>query len=123
MIENTRPCCCPELADVAGVYTYDSGTIAGQFQKTLTLLDDGTFKYDANFDLGIMTSSGAWKLIPQGAKCFVQLASNPKPLNPLINVHFDRTLMHLDGSCLTTESIGAAAISFCRAASAFPNNA
>ena len=123
MIENGRSCCCPDIADVAGVYTHDAGQLAGQFEKKLTLVDDGTFEYIAHFDAGIMTSSGTWKLIPQGAKCFVQLVSNPEPVNPLINVHFDRTLMHVDGSCLTTESIGAAAISFCNTTSAFPTNA
>jgi hypothetical protein len=123
MIEDTRSCCCPDIADVAGLYTHDPGTIPGQFKKTLTLSEDGTFEYSANFDLGLMISSGRWKLIPQGAKCFVQLASNPEPVNALINVHFDRTLLHLDGSCLRTEATGAASISFCRTASAFPKKA
>jgi hypothetical protein len=123
MFENIRSCCCPETADVAGEYTHESGTLPGQFRKTLTLSEDGTFEYSASFDLGIMTSSGTWKLIPQGAKCFVQLASNPEPENPLINVHFDRTLLHLDGSCLRTEVTGAGALLFCRAASAFPKKA
>lgn len=122
MIKETKSCCCPDLPDVAGVYTHDSGTLPGQFSKTLTLAEGGTFDYTANFDLGLMSSSGTWKLIPHGAKCFVQLVSNP-PENPFIDVHFDRTLLFLDGTCLKTEGTGTAAISFCRAASAFPKKA
>jgi hypothetical protein len=123
MTKNTKSCCCPEIEDVVGVYIHDSGLLPGQFSKTLTLSEDGTFQYHANFDAGFMSSSGIWKVIAQGATCFLQLASNPEPVNELIEVRFDRTLLRLDGSCLRTEVTGGATFSFFRTASAFPENA
>ena len=116
-----RCCCCPHLGDVAGEYTHDTGTLPGQFRKTLKLAADGTFDYHANFDLGIMISNGTWKLIPQGAKCFVELTSGP-PVNELIHVKFDRTLVHLDGTWLRTEP-GGQSLAFQRKASVFPAKA
>jgi hypothetical protein len=116
-----RCCCCPALCDVAGEYWHDDGRLPGQFRKTLKLAADGTFDYHANFDLGIMISNGTWTLIPQGAKCFVELTSGP-PVNELIHVKFDRTLLHLDGTWLTTEA-GDPSFAFRRMASVFPAKA
>jgi hypothetical protein len=115
-------CCCPDLGDVSGEYSHDAGALPGQFKKTLTLAPDGTFEYFASFDLGMVTSNGTWKSIPQGAKCFVELSSDPTPVNPLINVQFNRTLLHLDGTWLRTET-GGPALAFRRMASVFPTKA
>ncbi|MGI9052143.1 MAG: hypothetical protein ACR2HQ_05750 [Ilumatobacteraceae bacterium] len=43
--------CCPTTAQLAGAYIHDDGQLPGQFRRTLTLVDNGTFSYDRKVDV------------------------------------------------------------------------
>lgn len=117
-------CCCPTKTQLAGAYVHDVGQLPGQFRRTLTLREDGTFSYDRNVDVGLFSSEGHWEVVAQGGTCYVELTSLPvEGQNELIYLFFDRALLRISGVLLVTQpEDGPPVHRFSRQSSLFPNN-